>query len=381
MKHFFNYLLSLLLLSIILLPATSCRKDKETPDPGGGGAGEYYLKCKLNGQQLFIDHTIWQGDSFETRGINTHGEQVYLYGFGAGEANGKAISMGVVNKNRLTAPSSFEEKALVDFGSDGSAKLWYTPDGGLPVYSSIGMYDLIPSVYSQYPNVARDVVITVTEYNSTYIKGTFQGTVYPGNDDFEPVFNQKIVITDGEFKLKLPASAPSPDPENPVEEKGFIQATLDGETISISETTDKDISTGVNGNIYGTNKNQLKVSAITDSSNNNYRYIWFILTDDKPIKEGIYDVVYQERSYSPGWGDQYQLQLTVAGKNEKGQSISGQFPTGAKQPYPEAKVTITKFTNKKGEYIEGRFYVKDGMQSGKSNPVSLTEGKFRVRVK
>ncbi len=174
-----------------------------------------------------------------------------------------------------------------------------------------------------------------------------------------------------------------PTPQNPVEEPGdgFMQATIDGETIVIKEAVDQ-VSGTVFGKIEGTNNNVLSVLAHADLINNNYRQISFTLTDDQPIKEGTYDVIYREDDAIEGLLSQDQLRLFVQWKNEKGQDVSGFLisSTSNSGAYPEAQVTITKFTNKSGEYIEGTFQVKDAIGGIKSKSVSLADGKFRARL-
>lgn len=172
----------------------------------------------------------------------------------------------------------------------------------------------------------------------------------------------------------------SPHPQNPTEEvgDGYVQATIDGKTLIVEEREHQ--YNTVSGEISGTNNNILFVSGATLPNRNDYRSINFTLKDEHPIQEGTYDVVFEDIPGLPDQGHSEQLFSTIQWKNENGGLFSFVNSLSYLKPYPSATVTISKFTNKKGEYIEGTFSIINGMHNDNMKLVSLTDGKFKVRL-
>ncbi|MGC4234035.1 MAG: hypothetical protein QM594_13740 [Niabella sp.] len=183
---------------LLLLCFTGCKKESQG-DPANP-KGEYYLKFKANGTQKLIDYAVIQGQDIESQTTDAYGGKVFLYSIGAAKISGEMVGLGFVSQTRLTAPATFRESAGIS-GTDKTATLMYNKSlADIDPLMSIGVLDPL----NNYASVVRDVIIDITEYNTTYIKGTFSGTVYPADDDMGPVLSGKIAITEGEFKLKLP---------------------------------------------------------------------------------------------------------------------------------------------------------------------------------
>lgn len=187
-----------ILFGLLLLPGiTGCKKDRgDSARP----QGEYYLKFKVNGSQKMIDHAVIQGQHIESQTTDIYGKKVFFYSIGAAKSSGEMIGLGFVSQAKLTAPATFRESAGV-VGTDKTATLTYNETlASINPLFSISTLDAL----NDYSSIARDGVVTITEYNNTYIKGTFSGTVYPANNNMEPIVSGKKVLTEGEFKLKLP---------------------------------------------------------------------------------------------------------------------------------------------------------------------------------
>ena len=190
--------LSSILFGLLLLTGvTGCKKEK---GDSASSQGEYYLKFKVNGIQKMIDYAVIQGQGIESQTTDLYGHKVFVYSIGSSKIDGEMIGLGFVSQARLTAPATFSESAGI-VGTDKTATLIYNES--LASTNSLFSISTLDAL-NNYSSITRDGVITITEYNNTYIKGAFSGTVYPTNNKMEPIVSGKKVLTAGEFKLKLP---------------------------------------------------------------------------------------------------------------------------------------------------------------------------------
>ena len=183
---------------LLLFCCTGCRK--ESQGDSSKPKGEYYLMFKANGSQKMIDYAVIQGQNIESQSTDPYMNKVFIYSVGAAKTSGETLGLGFVSQTKLSAPATFRETAGIA-GTDKTATLIYNESlASITPLMSIGSLDPL----NDFSSVSRDVVITIAEYNNTFIKGSFSGTVYPSDDDMTPILSGKVVITEGEFKLKLP---------------------------------------------------------------------------------------------------------------------------------------------------------------------------------
>lgn len=181
-----------------------CKKD----DGPAGPKGEYYIKFKANGGDRLIDDAVMQGiDIVDSTSLTIGGKKVYTYSLGAANSSLESLIIGFYSETRLTAPRTFNE-AVVFKNTYTEAILTYAPDAQSltsgQVYVSIGTVAPIPGLFPEYASLPRDFTVSISEYNDTYVRGTFSGSVYQENGQGDLDTTKKISITEGEFKLKLP---------------------------------------------------------------------------------------------------------------------------------------------------------------------------------
>lgn len=199
-KLLFHYGLPVLFLfSVIILPG--CSKDK------GPGSSEYYIRFKANGDQRSINYAVVQGQKFvDSTSVSIGGGKVYVYSFGAANGNAESMMLGVYSDKPLVAPAVFNESTifkntlsstLVVYGNDAASM------ASGKTFHNIGFFAPVPAYFPETASIKRDFSISFTEYNNTYIKGVFAGTLYRHDGSGNVEAGVKIPITEGEFKIPV----------------------------------------------------------------------------------------------------------------------------------------------------------------------------------
>ncbi|MGC4234034.1 MAG: hypothetical protein QM594_13735 [Niabella sp.] len=154
--------------------------------------------------------------------------------------------------------------------------------------------------------------------------------------------------------------------------EGYIQATINGKKLLVDEKSNElnlvDVSIG------GSSANQLTISGSTSLLKPaNYVSIYLMLTDADPIKAGKYTMDVKNPEYYPF--------MAIINEGNINGNLNIYLNTSTDFD-PDFRVTleITKFSNKKGEYMEGNFEIINGMKGTGLKTYSLTDGKFKARV-
>jgi hypothetical protein len=194
----------IIILILFAIGVAACRKDGKETDIGGSTT--YYIKFKANGTSVKYDYATKQGGNYVDSSIIVAGKKLYVYALGAANSSGQSMVVGVSAENRLKAPISFQESDYIYLNSYAYApavSFIYNSEPGLLANMSLGMFvDTI--IFPEFSNLPRNGTVTITEYTTKIIKGTFSGTVYQMVSTGSGLdVSQKTMITDGEFCLRL----------------------------------------------------------------------------------------------------------------------------------------------------------------------------------
>lgn len=194
MKTIFHKLTAaFFLVSFALLVLSSCKKSGGS---GSSNGGSYYMKFKLNGVQVEFDSEPIAGISY------SKADSLYTCVIAAY----KDVNSGLKNAVTITIFSNSTIAAGVAYNDPAKA---VGPNGAPTPQNTIFYYDSTANSYLTMgafadangsvllPGVVADAQLTISEMTSTYIKGTFSGTVYKSS-----TLNQYYSITEGEFYLK-----------------------------------------------------------------------------------------------------------------------------------------------------------------------------------
>lgn len=190
----------LIIFSFIVFAALGCSKNKD------GGSADYYIRFKTDGSQRHIDYAVIQGQKLvDSTSVNLNGK-VYIYSFGAANSNAESMTLGIYSGTVLTAPVTFNESVLLRNALPGVNIIYGENASSMAsgnTFHNIGFFAPVPAYFPETANIKRDFVISVSEYNSTYIKGTFSGTLYRHDGNGNVQVSVTKSITEGEFKIPV----------------------------------------------------------------------------------------------------------------------------------------------------------------------------------
>lgn len=188
-----RYLLAVL--AIAGFGLSSCKKSGGAGDSGSNGSG-YYMKFKLNGVQMEFDSQPIAGISYSSQ------DNIYTCVIAAY----KDVNSGLKNAVAITLFSNSVIAANVNYNDPAKAK---EANGDILPQNTIFFYDSTANAFLTMgaladasgniplPGVVANAQLTITEMTSSYIKGSFSGTVYKSS-----TLNQYYSITGGTFYLK-----------------------------------------------------------------------------------------------------------------------------------------------------------------------------------
>jgi|GEM_PF-3263429 len=183
---------------IVALIIGGCKKTTNSTDLDT--TGKYYISFKANGEQVKYTNPVIV-DSLPI-GYDFGGYHVRIWEMGAANLQIHSMSLGILTEDSLPQSGRTYKESDIISGIWYGVIFAFNDSRGKYEYQSSGTYD--SPVAEFYPDIPKDCTITLTDVGSNTLKGTFSGTVYTFNDNGEPVFTDKISITDGEFYL--PAS-------------------------------------------------------------------------------------------------------------------------------------------------------------------------------
>lgn len=181
---------AIILLSLVF---SSCKKSSSSGDPNSSSG--YYMRFKLNGAQVEYTSQAFAGLS-QVKGDSIYTAVLVAYkDVNAGTKN--AVTITVFTKGPLATGIGYNDplktrKANGDLLPQ-TVIFWY--DSTATGYLTAGtLSDASGNV--PLPGVVANAKLTITDLTSTYVKGTFSGTVYRSD------FAKSASITDGEFNLR-----------------------------------------------------------------------------------------------------------------------------------------------------------------------------------
>lgn len=350
MKNQIAYLVLFLFLSAIAL---SCKKNLGLLAP----ATEYYIKCKVDGKEKHFkipDSALvnWQ----PVTGI---------YSFAAGAVDDLASMTNIsIIVNDATGQKIVTSKTYNTVITGG-----ITQTQAFISWSNL-TGESYTSPLSLLGPVKESAEIVLDEITDKYVKGRFKGKLLPDEVNSAVV---KHVLTDGTFYLPLKKGTVAGAGGLG---DGFVEGKYGTTNINIREGSDAlnvvygSLITQTDG---GGNKTySVSVSAQSNLLLANYQALTLSITDNKPIEAKTYNLPVAGALLYPGFLSTFYYKQ--AGSIKTAVSNVG----GASQT--KATVTFTKLGKAKGEYIEGSFSVEN-YTNVSLNPVNLTDGKFKVKIK
>ncbi|MES1223212.1 MAG: hypothetical protein ABUT20_47400 [Bacteroidota bacterium] len=175
MKKYHFLMLYTVLFSLLLITFAGCKKSAET-----AVAGDSYMRYKLNGTKK--DYNFCSATFLSA--VNG----IYSTGIAGANSNDPSndFSITLFSKTPLSQGATFTA-ALVP--------ATYFTQGQLAYVQSSKGYTSAGTVI----NPAAKVSVIITELSSTYVKGTFSGTLYSDADNYTTVV---YTVTEGEFNAK-----------------------------------------------------------------------------------------------------------------------------------------------------------------------------------
>lgn len=186
-----------------LIFLSSCKKDKENAGSDNNPKGSYYIRFKANGiQQEFKSLPIAQS-SYNSS------QQVYVTGLLAYTDSSKTdqnlVNIVIMSTTPLSAGAIYKDPLKTLSGADKVPQVIITyNDAQEKSFLSMGLFSDEAGNFStfipDYDKLVADANVTITEVTSTFVKGTFSGTVF--NLDSNSNVVSKMPLTDGEFYLQ-----------------------------------------------------------------------------------------------------------------------------------------------------------------------------------
>lgn len=329
----------------------SCKKENDDtilPDD------KYYFRCKIDGVLENYPVAMNACGFYADYTLGTKG-------FGAsGSIPGKSALTVVITDftgNTIKSDSIYKANYIAGTGVTKLQAFISFTDGitGVGYNSTITPGEFV----SPAPESAE---IILTEITSAYVKGKFKGNLLVDETMSNDI---KYRITDGEFYLPRSAdviTGPSVDDE-------LISFSLDGSDYMIKENGSPLIVTQAEF----VDSKQLIISGIDYSPGKSTNFS-FAIKDSSDIVNKIYNI--NNVNYI-----QTNCIVNFNTKSSGGTDLNYISMIGSASG-SSAEIKFTKFSKEKGQYIEGDFLVTNGIfKSGSDVPLSITKGKFRLKVK
>ncbi|HET6252445.1 MAG TPA: hypothetical protein VFE32_00155 [Puia sp.] len=192
----YTRLASLAALSLLAITLSHCKKSNSSGNGNNGNGSGYYFKFKLNGASVEYDsEPVAELSPTNSEGLYSAALIAYQ-NVNAGSKN--AITILAYSSNTIAAnvPYNDPSKATEANGAPvpQSTVFWYDSTG--VSYLTAGEFaDASGNI--PIAGMVANSKLTITDLTSTYLKGTFSGTVYNAGN-----LSASITITDGEFYLK-----------------------------------------------------------------------------------------------------------------------------------------------------------------------------------
>jgi hypothetical protein len=198
MKNIFS---TLVIFSLIILSASSCKKDAQKANTNNSST--YYMRFKLNGVQTEFNSVPIAQSAYNSS------DKVYVTGILAlkdsSKINQDQIDIAITDKNPLTAGAVYKDpvKTVTIGGTVPQIILTYY-NSQMVSYVSMGLFSddagNFSSFLPDYKDLVADANLTVTSIGANNMQGTFSGTVFKLNTTTN--IYDKIPLTDGEFNLR-----------------------------------------------------------------------------------------------------------------------------------------------------------------------------------
>lgn len=195
MDRSFHHRLSFIALLLMATALSECKKSGGTANTGNGNSGGYYMRFDLNGKAVDYESDPNATLSFLS-GLALYNGALSAY---SNIYNGAkdAVVITLFSTTAISAGVGYNDplKALAGNGDpEPQAEVFWFDSTGVSWITAGAFSDANGNV--SLPGVVANAKVTITDLTSTYVKGTFSGTVY------RPDFAVSNVISDGEFYLK-----------------------------------------------------------------------------------------------------------------------------------------------------------------------------------
>jgi len=175
--------------------AVSCKKSSGSGTANGNSSG-YYMRFKLDGTQTEYNSQPVGGITVNGAGTVYTAVLVAYKDVNAGLKN--EITITLINNTPVKAGVAYNDpsKATQANGDKVAQTTVFYYDPGAIGYLTVGMFaDAAGNI--PIAGLVADAKLTFTEMTTTYLKGTFSGTVFNSAD-----LKQSHLITAGEFYLQ-----------------------------------------------------------------------------------------------------------------------------------------------------------------------------------
>jgi hypothetical protein len=158
------------------------------------------ISCKKDNQNLSVDYFIKGNKDGVAFNFNKNAiAKAENFGPGSGE-------IGLNLKANATTPEGFD-LALLFYNNTGITTGSFVDGNSSPDYTLVGTYrpDNSTTLYGSenYSPSIKTLVVHITSRTSTEVAGTFEGAFYKEDTMSGDVYNEYIIVTDGEFKLPI----------------------------------------------------------------------------------------------------------------------------------------------------------------------------------
>jgi hypothetical protein len=357
-----------LLITILGLLATffnACSKNNDTP------GNDYYIRFKQDGVQKEYRAAI-VADMPDTATQGMYG--MLITGLKELSAS-EQISVGVFDYTHQPIKTNQDYQMRYDF----------EPGGGIDILSHITYNqagDAHSSSVSVQDNRYESAHITLTEITDKYVKGVFSGKILkdPTENSPEVLYN----ITDGEFYAMRLQNGSTVNPEaggSGGSGTDFAEFTIENKNIRIDEATSIYASAFIN---FSPSSVIPGVSQCTIGATSNllavpFYNLLFSFGDFAPLEGKTYTI--NSTSNTSIW---LSLLFTLQFKEVAG-SYFYYMKDSAPGSQTSVTITFTKFSNKKGETVEGTFSATNLIKTTQiattlAENINLTNGKFRLTL-
>ncbi len=186
---------------VILL--ASCKKSTGNLNDNNNTNSGYYICFKANGiKQEFKSFPIAQTSYNSDKKVYVTGLLAYK---DSAITDENLVNIVIMSATTLTAGATYKDPLKTVAGTNKVPQVIITyDDAQKKAFLSMGLFADESGNFSvfvpDYDKLVADANVTITEVTSTYVKGTFSGTVF--NLDNNSYVVSKMPLTDGEFYLQ-----------------------------------------------------------------------------------------------------------------------------------------------------------------------------------